>query len=63
MRKPLKKIIYIDLDNTIVDFKSGIDACTQEELNYYKNIKKKNMRERKKNFLKNMQIYFHTFLF
>lgn len=36
MRKPLKKIIYIDLDNTIVDFKSGIDACTQEELNYYK---------------------------
>ena len=36
MRKPLKKIIYIDLDNTIVDFKSGIDACTQEELDYYK---------------------------
>ena len=24
------------MDNTIVDFQSGIDACTQEELKYYK---------------------------
>ena len=36
MRKLAKKILYIDLDNTLVDFQSGIDACTQEELEKYK---------------------------
>lgn len=36
MKRKSKKIIYIDMDNTIVDFQSGIDACTQEELKYYK---------------------------
>jgi len=31
----MKKIIYIDLDCTLVDFKSGIDSTPAEELAKY----------------------------
>ena len=31
----MKKIIYIDMDNVLVDFQSGIDALTEELKNEY----------------------------
>lgn len=30
-----KRILYIDMDNDLVDFKSGIDTCTEEILAEY----------------------------
>ena len=30
------KIVYVDMDNVLVDFKSGIDAISQEERDEYK---------------------------
>lgn len=30
-----KKIVYIDMDNVLVDFQSGIDQCTSEILSEY----------------------------
>ena len=32
----LMKIVYVDMDNVLVDFKSGIDAISQEERDEYK---------------------------
>ncbi|MGV9860072.1 5' nucleotidase, NT5C type [Gordonia sp. NPDC003425] len=32
---PLKKILYIDMDNTLVDFQSGIDALSAKDLETY----------------------------
>ena len=32
----MKKIVYIDMDNTVVDFKSGISKLTKEEREEYK---------------------------
>ena len=31
-----KKIVYVDMDNTIVDFKSGIEKLAKEEQEKYK---------------------------
>ena len=31
-----KKIVYVDMDNTIVDFKSGIKRLTKRDLEEYK---------------------------
>lgn len=32
----MKKIVYIDMDNVLVNFKSGIDLLTKEQLEAYK---------------------------
>jgi 5'-nucleotidase len=32
----MKKILYLDMDNTLVDFRSGIDALKPDELRRYK---------------------------
>lgn len=32
----VKKIVYIDMDNVLVDFQSGIDALETEEREAYK---------------------------
>ena len=32
----MKKIVYIDMDNVLVNFKSGIDLLTEEQLEEYK---------------------------
>lgn len=31
----MKKIIYVDMDNVLVDFKSGIDSLNKDELAFY----------------------------
>ena len=31
-----KKIVYVDMDNTIVDFKSGIEKLSKEDQEKYK---------------------------
>ena len=32
----MKKIVYIDMDNTVVDFVSGINKLTEKEREEYK---------------------------
>ena len=32
----MKKIVYVDMDNVLVDFRTGIDRLSQEELEMYK---------------------------
>ena len=34
----MKKIVYVDMDNVLVDFSTGIARLSQEELAIYKGI-------------------------
>ena len=33
----MKKIVYVDMDNVLVDFKSAIGSLTEAELKQYEN--------------------------